>query len=230
MIKSHGTADNFNTELPEQLHINVAKDPFNHSNKKNYIAQMCLQLQRQEAVHKFMAYPVWSVEGYCPGSTKRQKAQNVSMDLGVGEQALEDGNDNNNNTSGPTAANSPNTTSVQHYIAKNPPFTMPLGTIKEKFGIHQFDKALQKFLHQSKSLHPSLHHAITNAEYPIFHQFTARIPSPPQVASEPFIHDVICAAAGKFGTTVLAKPSWSIDDETTIKWWDIKGKLEGGSI
>ena len=33
MIKSHGTMDNFNTEFPEQLHIDVAKDTFDHTNK-----------------------------------------------------------------------------------------------------------------------------------------------------------------------------------------------------
>ena len=42
MIKSHGTADNFNMELPEQLHINIAKDTFIHTNKEDYIAQMHL--------------------------------------------------------------------------------------------------------------------------------------------------------------------------------------------
>ena len=42
MIKSHGTTDNFNTELPKWLHIIVAKDTFNHTNKRDYIPQMCL--------------------------------------------------------------------------------------------------------------------------------------------------------------------------------------------
>ena len=42
MIKSHGTVDGFNTELPERLHIIIAKDAFDHTNKRDYIPQMRL--------------------------------------------------------------------------------------------------------------------------------------------------------------------------------------------
>jgi len=100
MIKSHGTTDNFNTELPEQLHIDIAKDAFSHTNKKDYIAQMCLRLQRHEAVCKFTAYLQWTVKDYVPGGKKRHKAQDIStVDPDVDKQTL-----SNNTNDSPTAA------------------------------------------------------------------------------------------------------------------------------
>ena len=221
MIKSHGTADNFDTELPERLHIDIAKDTFDHTNKRNYIAQMRLRLQRHEAVCKFTAYLQWSVEGYCPGGTKKRRAQETS-----GNQASEDIDEDDSPSPAVSNPSDPaGTSSLQHHVAKKPPFTMTIGKIKSEFGFHRFAEAFEVFLHKSESLHPSLRSTIDNAEYKIFKQFTVRIPSPPQVTSEPFIRDVIRARAGEPGDTVLARSGRPIDDETIVKWWDIKGKF-----
>ncbi|KAJ7483023.1 hypothetical protein B0H11DRAFT_2232041 [Mycena galericulata] len=59
MIRLFGSADGFNTESPERLHIDYAKAGYRASNKKDYIAQMTLWLQRQEAVDRFTAYLAW---------------------------------------------------------------------------------------------------------------------------------------------------------------------------
>ncbi|KAJ6605116.1 hypothetical protein B0H10DRAFT_1957239 [Mycena sp. CBHHK59/15] len=59
MIRLFGSADGFNTEAPERLHIDYAKAGYQASNKKDYIAQMMLWLQRQEAVARFTAYLTW---------------------------------------------------------------------------------------------------------------------------------------------------------------------------
>ncbi|KAJ7429835.1 hypothetical protein B0H11DRAFT_1894852 [Mycena galericulata] len=59
MIRLFGSADGFNTEAPERLHIDYAKAGYRASNKKDYIAQMTLWLQRQEAVDRFTAYLAW---------------------------------------------------------------------------------------------------------------------------------------------------------------------------
>ncbi|KAF7367105.1 hypothetical protein MSAN_00970100 [Mycena sanguinolenta] len=58
-IRLFGSADGFNTEAPERLHIDYAKAGYRASNKKDYIAQMTLWLQRQEAVDRFTAYLSW---------------------------------------------------------------------------------------------------------------------------------------------------------------------------
>ncbi|KAK7059284.1 hypothetical protein R3P38DRAFT_3303354 [Favolaschia claudopus] len=58
-IRRVGCADGFNTEGPERLHIDYAKAGYRASNKKDYIAQMTVWLQRQEAVDRFTAYLAW---------------------------------------------------------------------------------------------------------------------------------------------------------------------------
>ena len=55
-VKSRGTLDGYNTESPERLHIDYAKEAYRASNKKEYIRQMTVWLGRQEAVARFRAY------------------------------------------------------------------------------------------------------------------------------------------------------------------------------
>jgi Plavaka transposase len=59
-IRSHGTADGYNTEASERLHIDYAKEGYRASNKKDYIKQMTVWLGRQEAVSRFQAYLVYA--------------------------------------------------------------------------------------------------------------------------------------------------------------------------
>jgi len=228
MIKSHGTADNFNTELPERLHIDIAKDTFTHTNKRYYISQMRLRLQRQEAVCKFTAYLQWAVKDYVPGGKKRQRAQDNNMaDPDVDKQIPDDETDDSAIATGTPSAG---TTLLQYHVAKKPPFTMSLTTINSKFKVHRFAETLEKFLHKSESLYPSLRHAIENVRYQVFKQFTVTIPSPPQVTTVAFVRDVIRAREGEPGGTVLAKADLSIDEDTAIKWWDIKGTWDHEDI
>ncbi|KIK21722.1 hypothetical protein PISMIDRAFT_82263, partial [Pisolithus microcarpus 441] len=58
-IRALGSADGYNTEYPERLHINYAKDGYRASNKRNYVEQMALWLQRQEAMQYRSAYLAW---------------------------------------------------------------------------------------------------------------------------------------------------------------------------
>ena len=55
-IQSRGALDGFNTESPERLHIDYAKEAYRASNKKDYVHQMTVWLGRQEAVARFRAY------------------------------------------------------------------------------------------------------------------------------------------------------------------------------
>lgn len=59
MIRALGTADGYNTEGSERLHIDLSKRGYRASNKKNYIPQMAKWLQRQEAVRRFENYLRW---------------------------------------------------------------------------------------------------------------------------------------------------------------------------
>ena len=66
VIKSRGSPDQFNTELPERLHIDFAKDAYRATNKHNYIRQMTKWLERQELVHAFSLYLIWASDKILP--------------------------------------------------------------------------------------------------------------------------------------------------------------------
>ncbi|KAJ6510911.1 Zn-finger domain-containing protein [Mycena sanguinolenta] len=54
-----GSADGYNTEAPERLHIDFAKKAYQASNRRDYTAQMTLWLQRQEAFALRESYLDW---------------------------------------------------------------------------------------------------------------------------------------------------------------------------
>lgn len=58
-IRSLGTADGYNTESPERLHIDYAKKAYAATNKKEYISQMTRWLTRQEAILGLGSYIAW---------------------------------------------------------------------------------------------------------------------------------------------------------------------------
>lgn len=56
LIERLGTADNFNTEFTERLHIDFSKDAYRASNKKDEFPQMALWLERKEKVLRHADY------------------------------------------------------------------------------------------------------------------------------------------------------------------------------
>jgi len=62
LIHLFGSADSFNTESPERLHIDFAKNAYCASNWKNYLKQMAEWLTCQEAVEYFAAFIEWMKE------------------------------------------------------------------------------------------------------------------------------------------------------------------------
>ncbi|KAI6045521.1 hypothetical protein EDC04DRAFT_2559308, partial [Pisolithus marmoratus] len=88
-IRALGSTDGYNTEYPEHLHINYAKDAYHTSNKCDYVEQMALWLQHQEAIHHKSAYLAWrqlkrlpcmdSVDSATHGIGK---SDSISSDLG----------------------------------------------------------------------------------------------------------------------------------------------------
>ncbi|KAI6098382.1 hypothetical protein EDD16DRAFT_1767608 [Pisolithus croceorrhizus] len=58
-IQALGSTDGYNMEYPEQLHIDYTKDGYWASNKCNYMEQMALWLQCQEAMYYKSVYLAW---------------------------------------------------------------------------------------------------------------------------------------------------------------------------
>ncbi|KAJ6617710.1 hypothetical protein B0H10DRAFT_1797026 [Mycena sp. CBHHK59/15] len=69
LIRLFGLADGFNTESPERLHIDYAKNAYRASNRKDYLNQMTVWLERQEAVDRFSAYLDWARPAAPPPAT-----------------------------------------------------------------------------------------------------------------------------------------------------------------
>ncbi|KAI0083122.1 hypothetical protein BDY19DRAFT_1037154 [Irpex rosettiformis] len=71
LIKSLGTADNFNTEYTERLHIDFAKDAYNATNHSYELPQMTLWLERREKVLQHDKLVRWREDGCPPLNTQQ---------------------------------------------------------------------------------------------------------------------------------------------------------------
>ena len=70
-IELFGTADNFNTEYTERLHIDLTKDAYCATNHKNEFIQMTTWLERKEKVQQHRSFLEWQ------NSSARLKPQPV---------------------------------------------------------------------------------------------------------------------------------------------------------
>ncbi|THU76369.1 hypothetical protein K435DRAFT_704958 [Dendrothele bispora CBS 962.96] len=61
-----GTLDNFNTEYTERLHIDLAKEAYRATNKKDEYPQMTLWLERKEKIMRHESFMAWRTSGEQP--------------------------------------------------------------------------------------------------------------------------------------------------------------------
>ncbi|KAI0087258.1 hypothetical protein BDY19DRAFT_893576, partial [Irpex rosettiformis] len=71
LIKSLGTADNFNTEYTERLHIDFAKDAYDATNHRDELPQMTVWLERREKMLQHEKHVLWCEDG-CPPLSPHQ--------------------------------------------------------------------------------------------------------------------------------------------------------------
>ncbi|KAJ6596504.1 hypothetical protein B0H10DRAFT_1828268, partial [Mycena sp. CBHHK59/15] len=62
-ITLFGTADNYNTEYTERLHIDLAKDAYRSTNQKDEFSQMTLWLERKEKIVRHQQFVDWKLAG-----------------------------------------------------------------------------------------------------------------------------------------------------------------------
>ena len=65
-IQLFGTTDNYNTEHSERLHIDLAKDAYAATNRKDELAQMVIWLERKETIIRFDDFIQWRLRGRPP--------------------------------------------------------------------------------------------------------------------------------------------------------------------
>ncbi|KAJ7478536.1 hypothetical protein FB451DRAFT_1453183 [Mycena latifolia] len=103
-IRALGSADGYNTESPERLHIDFAKKAYRASNRRDYTEQMALWLQRQEAVALRASYLAWCDEEHSPPDSDDSSDESTSED----------------NVTVPVTSPSPSQSLIAYTIAKRP--------------------------------------------------------------------------------------------------------------
>jgi Plavaka transposase len=145
-IRSLGSADGYNTESPERLHIDLAKDAYRASNKRDYVEQMAVWLQRHEAMWLRESYLIW-VERRLPSMISKASQDNA-MD--------EEDNLNVNDVEHEVTQRDINITNCDinfniHYsFARRAPHkNLTVEKITEKFGTFNFLPAFSSFLRRN---------------------------------------------------------------------------------
>jgi hypothetical protein len=69
-INLFGTTDNYNTEYSERLHIDLAKDAYRATNRKDEYPQMTQWLERKEKVLRHSLFIAWRLSGCRPFPTE----------------------------------------------------------------------------------------------------------------------------------------------------------------
>ena len=223
MIRSHGTADGFNTEASERLHIDFAKHAYAASNRKDYIKQMKTWLARREAVNIFSDYLRWSMPGY-----------DIETEF-LDEELIPDTNDSPGDDEPPEPSVTGRSDEVSYSVAVKPPFPkISIDTIVTKFRAPDFLHCLYAFL-QQRDILPENFNSInpTSVAVPVFKRLNLLLPNLPEVSTEGNrIRDVVraCIAAPEKGLkkgapevfdTVFAQKDPVAGDR--LKWWSSKG-------
>ena len=135
-IKTHGTADGYNTESPERLHIDYAKDAYRASNKQDYVRQMavCQWLGRQEAVARFGAFQDYLSKGKITGQAGVFKDDN---------EASEDGDEGEGESEDVVGS----TSQLRYTLATKPGFpSLRIESIKSDFHAFKFLDCLSTYI------------------------------------------------------------------------------------
>ncbi|KAI0342945.1 hypothetical protein BDW22DRAFT_1439756 [Trametopsis cervina] len=212
-IRCLGAADGYSTEGPERLHIDFAKLAYRASNRKQYIQQMTVWLERQDSVRRFSNYLTWLGHQRIRPNEKREGKQ----DKETGDE-LRNGNVDGSGgdietelveAGGSTAAPS------FYRIAKNPKFpNTSVSELEKDFGATQFTACFEAFLRthipseqtsRSTSLCSITHHTV----FPVFKQFKLKLPVMSQV-SKCSTYDIIRAHPGSQseGNTTHSTPEY----------------------
>ena len=131
-VQSRGSLDGYNTESPERLHIDYAKDAYRASNKKEYVRQMTVWLGRQEAVAQFRSY----LDYIIPLDPIPPDDEHEPYDCDYEDEMEE-----------PAHSDSPHSTLTSHSVAIKPGYPhMDVTTLTTQFKAIHFISALSTYI------------------------------------------------------------------------------------
>ena len=149
--------DGYNTESPERLHIDFAKDAYRASNKRDYVEQMAVWLQRHEAMWLRESYLMWVEKRLVSMvGTVEENMRDDEDEVQLQQVELIDINQRDiNNT------NSRDKLNFDYSLAKQPPHqNLTVEQLTRKFGAVNFLPAFTTFLHQqlpNTTISPTFH-------------------------------------------------------------------------
>ena len=177
-IRSHGTADGFNTENTERLHIDLAKMGYKATNKKQFIKQMTIWLRRQESIQRFCLYLQWAVPGYTAEISKNGDEVDEEEDEAEEEDEVDE-------------ISAGDEVKESYTVAKKPALrNVSVTSIVDDFGATDFLQHLSSFI----DTEPLLGNIVPSAAstFDLYKQVRFVLPPIPEVASKP-MPDVIHA-------------------------------------
>ncbi|KAH7918669.1 hypothetical protein BV22DRAFT_1134425 [Leucogyrophana mollusca] len=138
-IQLFGSADGFNTESPERLHIDFAKRAYRASNRRDYVIQMTTWLGRQESIYIQETYLAW-------------RGHRTLTDVQDPEEADSDDSDMESELECRTGDNLPvglllSTNLAGYYLPSTCPHpNTPISHVVEKHGASELIPTLQQWL------------------------------------------------------------------------------------
>ncbi|KAF8067066.1 Zn-finger domain-containing protein [Lyophyllum atratum] len=209
-IKSRGSADGYNSESPERLHIDYAKDAYRATNKREYVKQMTIWLGRQEAVAQYSAYLDWI----------SQRDHRIP-DPDDGDSDDGDMDELSLNPPVPKA-----TASSTHTVSLNPGFPqLDLTTISSRFKAPNFLPLLTSFIR--KFYPPPKNPMLPNHtdRFDLFKKLSIHLPDLPAIGRFKSCDRIRCTplvpatlgrpAVGAHFDTVLVRRDDELDNEVT---------------
>ncbi|KAJ3557813.1 hypothetical protein NM688_g1264 [Phlebia brevispora] len=146
-ILCKGALNSFNTELPERLHIEFAKDAYHAGNWRDYIAHMTTWLRRQEAVDERSAFLEWlaatELKEAADEAADNSGTDNLNQYIDAG------GSDTESEDEDLRFAPSPNSCACAYKITKRPAWPRtPSLHILTAHDTSEFLPALTSFIHE----------------------------------------------------------------------------------
>lgn len=136
-IRALGTADGYNTESSERLHIDFAKHAYNASNKRDHLPQMAIWLSRQEKIDRFCKYLAWTG----PPRSETQALQD-------GSSVIDDRNDMDNDDADHIAIPG------KHYRVVQNPTSIPVSKMVQSHRLTDFNWYLEQFIQHTSQTYP----------------------------------------------------------------------------
>ncbi len=136
-IKQLGSLDGYNSESPERLHIDFAKEAYRASNRRDFLEQMAIWLQRREAINIRCSFIQW-LHGRLP-SLLEHPPESLAADAAASAEDEQT----------PSNAYSSTLHTVSSYrIAKTAPFRCTVSELETLHGATNFLLALTVYLEQ----------------------------------------------------------------------------------